>query len=70
MPEVARLGRLCSHDHRHGVCHRVSATESSYYTPAFATEAGAMILEKIEAQSLVSGLEEEEPGQDGEDPGH
>eukprot|EP00972_Heterocapsa_arctica_P042608 6279494-Heterocapsa_arctica.AAC.1 len=52
MPEVARLGRLCSHDHRHGVCHGLRATESSYYTPAFASEVGAMILEKIEAQSL------------------
>eukprot|EP00972_Heterocapsa_arctica_P063012 9296295-Heterocapsa_arctica.AAC.1 len=52
MPEIARLHRLCGHGHRHGVCHGVSATESSYYTPAFASEVGAMTMEKIEAQSM------------------
>eukprot|EP00972_Heterocapsa_arctica_P002492 360879-Heterocapsa_arctica.AAC.1 len=52
------------------ICHGRSATESSYHTPACATEVGAMILDKIEVQSLVSGLEEKEPEQYGEDLGH
>eukprot|EP00972_Heterocapsa_arctica_P111726 16427740-Heterocapsa_arctica.AAC.1 len=58
MPEITRLGLLCSHDHRPGVCHVRSASESSYYTPAFTTKVGAVILDNIDAQNLVSGLEE------------
>eukprot|EP00972_Heterocapsa_arctica_P081061 11944603-Heterocapsa_arctica.AAC.1 len=62
MPGTARLGRRCSHNHRHGVCHGRSATESSYYIPEFATEVGAMILDKIEEQNcVVCAMEDEDP---------
>eukprot|EP00972_Heterocapsa_arctica_P036529 5375669-Heterocapsa_arctica.AAC.1 len=60
MSGIARLGRRCTHDHRHGVCHGRSATESSYYTSEFATEVGAIILDKIEEQHCVVCAMEDE----------
>eukprot|EP00972_Heterocapsa_arctica_P015067 2218534-Heterocapsa_arctica.AAC.1 len=52
MPDIERLSRACGHDHPHGVCHGISAKASSYYTPAFAAEVGAMLMAKIGAENL------------------
>eukprot|EP00972_Heterocapsa_arctica_P031289 4606369-Heterocapsa_arctica.AAC.1 len=71
MSGIARLGRRCTHNHRHGVCHGRSATESSYYTSEFATEVGAMILDNIEEQLyMVCVMEDENRERDEEDLGH
>eukprot|EP00972_Heterocapsa_arctica_P026903 3959408-Heterocapsa_arctica.AAC.2 len=48
MTNIVKLNKVCGHNHPYRQCHGVSATASSYYTPAFVAEVGRMLLEKID----------------------
>eukprot|EP00972_Heterocapsa_arctica_P011786 1726153-Heterocapsa_arctica.AAC.1 len=47
LPEISMLRLLCRHDHRHAVTHGLGARMSAYYTPAFASAVGTMLLQRI-----------------------